>query len=455
MSGVINCVTRKLSTTKSGLRYWEENKELLSRSGFQPGDSISVSYDRGRIEITKDENGKNTVSRKKGDVPVIDIVNKKVSECFGDVKDVLVEMYEGRIVVTLTNLASKASERLIRMKNKIKSKVPLAMASLFMGIGGLDVSIASGLDAQGVCARLAWGNEMDTQIAELSLANNPLWKEGGKLMNMPVQDLDPAELGLEKPDILLAGLPCVGHSSMQTDPNKRGIFHPQAGLLFVDFLRIVYQCNPAVIVIEQSSNFAKDCSNPKDFTAQHAEFYTINRYLQDMGYNIHLKKVMGTEHGCLERRCRTLMVATTEGIEFEMPLPPENLEQKKLGDYLEPFQSIPEKSWSEMAYLSRKTQESSNNFSETLVDEESTQIPVFTATYAKRQPNTPIIKHPHSPELKRLATTQEHARIKGYDESLVAGASMSLGHKALGNSVQKPVFEFYGASLGAAIKGVA
>lgn len=453
MSSILHCITRKLSVTRGCKRYWEENKTLLTSSGFGVGDKFSISYSKGRVELHKDPNGTNTVSKKKQDNPVLDLTNRKLSECFEDVEDVLIELYHNKIIITLTNLASKAAKRLNQIKTRLKKGAPVALASLFMGISGLDHSVAYGLEKSGVPTRLAWGNEIDTQMMELSLQNNPVWSKGAKSFACPIQEFNPESLDLEAPDILLAGLPCIGHSSMQTNPKKRGVYHPTAGLLFIDFLRVVHQSNPAIILIEQSPNFIKHTDNPKDFGSQHADFYCITRYLQELGYTVSYKKVNGHDHGCLEKRVRTLMVATTKGVDFDLPSIQVNpVDIKPLGHYLTDFEQVPSSGWSLMPYLSAKSAEKTNNFGETLVDEDSTTIPVFTATYAKRQPNTPIIKNKTNPTLKRLATPEEHARIKGLPEWFVAGASQTLGHKALGNSVQKPVFEYYGYQLGLALQ---
>lgn len=452
MSAILHCIKRKIKTPKGLKRYWEQNKQLLGASGFSIGDRFNVEYSQGVVVIEKSELGTNKVSHKSGDTPVIDLLNKKMSDSFEGIDSVLVEFYKDKIVLTLSNLASKAAKRLLQIKNRIKNKLPLVTASLFAGIMGLDLAIKDGLKASGIDTRLAWANEYDDKIAELSLKNNPLWKDGAKLLSCSIQELDVKDRQLESPDILMAGLPCIGHSSMQTNPAKRGVYHPSAGLLFVDFLRVVHQSNPAVIIVEQSPNFIKNNDDPKAFGSQNVDHYVIERYLEDLHYSVSYKKVNGHEHGQLEKRERTLLVAVTQGIDFDVtehqPVP---APRKRLGSYLDSFSSIPDSAWSEMPYLAAKTLESSNNFGETLVSEESLTIPVFTATYAKRQPNTPIIKNKNNPSLKRLATPQEHARIKHLPESLVAGANQTIGHKALGNSVQKDVFSFYAKALGLAL----
>jgi DNA (cytosine-5)-methyltransferase 1 len=69
----------------------------------------------------------------------------------------------------------------------------------------------------------------------------------------------------------------------------------------------------------------------------------------------------------------------------------------------------------------------------------------------KRRSTDPFLQHPENPDLLRLFTPAEHARIKGILESLVAGLSGTTAHQLLGQSILPVPFEFVGEKVGYSI----
>lgn len=60
----------------------------------------------------------------------------------------------------------------------------------------------------------------------------------------------------------------------------------------------------------------------------------------------------------------------------------------------------------------------------------------------------PFIKHPKNPDLSRLLTPSEHARVKGIPRKLIDGLSDTIAHEVLGQSVIFPIFEAIGKCFG-------
>ena len=439
-------LTKKLSTARGSRRFWFENSKLLSLAGFEAGTFFNIEYNKDRVVIAASEQGTNRVSIKtKTQTPIIDINNKELTKSLGETKHVSVVLYANKIVVKVLNSAAKVIKRLAKLKEKINLKKSLAVGSLFFGFGGLDMSLAEGFEKAGIKTKLVWANEYDNQVAEHSLNTNPVWLHGGILSNTPIQDLDLNTI--PEIDVLTIGYPCVGHSSFNTNKANRGILHSQAGLLFLHVIGIIQAKNPSIVIMEQSPNFISENVNHESMTAQDVEYYVIKRYLEEAGYDVQVTKVNGHDHSHLELRERMALVAIPPEFGFDARrIRPTSFGPKpQLGEYLTQV-PLDSKAWKAMSYLDRKTAETHNNFKLKISRPEDTIIPVIPATYAKIQPDTPIIKHPEN-DLRRILTVEEHAKIKGY-EGMFEGVSAKFGHRVLGNSVLRNVWVAVGESIG-------
>jgi DNA (cytosine-5)-methyltransferase 1 len=444
-------LTKKLSTARGARRFWFENSKLLKLAGFESGTFFNVKYMRDQVVIVASEHGTNRVSIKtKTQAPIIDINNKQLTKSLGESERVTVALYAKKIIVKVSNSASKVIKRLTNIKQKLNLKKSLAVGAIFFGFGGLDMSLAEGFEKAGVETKLVWANEYDNEVAEHSLNVNPVWRHGGILSNIPIQDLDLNTI--PDIDVLTIGYPCVGHSSFNTNKSNRGIFHKQAGLLFLHVIGIIQAKNPSIVIMEQSPNFISENIDHASMTAQDVEYYVIKRYLEEAGYEVQVTKVNGKEHGHLELRERMAMVALPPEFGFD----PQRIESSsfvskpQLKEYLSDV-PLDSKAWKAMSYLDKKTAEARNGFKLRISKPDDTIIPVIPATYAKIQPDTPIIKHPES-DLRRILTVEEHAKIKGFD-GMFDGVGATFGHRALGNSVLKNVWLAVGESIGHSLVG--
>ena len=75
-----------------------------------------------------------------------------------------------------------------------------------------------------------------------------------------------------------------------------------------------------------------------------------------------------------------------------------------------------------------------------ILDEDSPKLGTLTKGYAKRRSTDPRLRHPSNPELLRQFTPTEHARAKHIPAHLVAGASTTLAHEILGQSIVHSAF---------------
>lgn len=100
----------KLGKTKAGerSRIWLQGTRLI-KAGFTAGHSFGATWSKGKLtltRITKDADEKRTISGKPGS-PIIDIVGKNVTLCFGAVgSHVEVEFQKGSIVIKPTKVTS-------------------------------------------------------------------------------------------------------------------------------------------------------------------------------------------------------------------------------------------------------------------------------------------------------------------------------------------------------------
>jgi DNA (cytosine-5)-methyltransferase 1 len=85
------------------------------------------------------------------------------------------------------------------------------------------------------------------------------------------------------------------------------------------------------------------------------------------------------------------------------------------------------------------------------VDAASISVPTITRGYMKRRSTDPFLRHPENPDLLRLFTPSEHARIKGIPEEFVANLSGTMAHQLLGQSILMKPFLHVGKALGKAI----
>jgi DNA (cytosine-5)-methyltransferase 1 len=206
--------------------------------------------------------------------------------------------------------------------------------------------------------------------------------------------------------------------------------------------------NPAICLIEN----VKEYLNTASMTV-------IRQVLTALGYELSIKVVSGFEMGSLEKRDRMCLVATTPGaclpVDFDQ-LKPIREREAQLSDVLE---DVPEssESWKPYSYLADKEvrdKKAGKGFARQLLTGEEDGCGVIGRGYAKARSTEPFIVAKHNPELSRLLTVREHARVKTIPESMVEGLSDTKAHEVLGQSVIFTVFEAVGELIGRTIRGL-
>ncbi len=164
---------------------------------------------------------------------------------------------------------------------------------------------------------------------------------------------------------------------------------------------------------------------------------------------------VSSEHGgdfwAAKDRVRWCLVAHTKGTTFSFDdIQPKLTVVRKLGELLDSV-APDDPSWREVAYLKEKElrdKDAGKGFSMQYITPDATSVPTIRKGYAKGGSTDPRLRHPDNPDLSRLLTPAEHARIKGVPEQLVEGLSATMAHQELGQGVVYIPFEKVGERMG-------
>jgi DNA (cytosine-5)-methyltransferase 1 len=456
-------INTKIGTAKGGSsRIWLEGQKLIA-AGLRIGTEYFLRKDERnkRLELVQAGDGvtggysKHIVNKRERNgviSPLLEVRTDLISVFFAGCEKVRVAIRAGSIIISALQIDVKIKERVDRLKRKLADKASLAIGSLFMGGGVLDKGLHAGLLAAGVASFIQLGVEIDSNYLDAAIRNNPeLWGPESIAMHSDVRDVCVGE-DLPQLDALFLGLPCTSSSVAGRAKNKN-VFaedHSTAGTLFYDMLSIVQATQPVILVMENVVPFGNT-----------AGMTVIRSVLNSLGYITYEAVLGGAQFGVIEDRKRMVVFAVTKGLSdtpFQFP----NTHPRvvpgvvaKLGDYLE---DVPLDSplWKPFQYLVDKEErdlEAGKTFKRQLVTSESTVIGTIGRGYGKGRSTEPFVVHPLDPNLFRLLTPVEHARVKGVPESVIDGLSATIAQEVLGQGVVLPKFEAVGASIGAYIQG--
>lgn len=443
---------------KRGAPYVYFDGEQAIRAGFSPGQKFSLLIDGEKVVLSANKDGSRTVSAKRNprggsDYPVIDINSKDLSDLFEGMSSIRVVVQQGKVFLLPLATEIKKRERFARIADKMANKEPLAMASLSHGGGVLSHAIHEGLKRAGVQANLAFANEIREDLLQHAIEHNDAWSDDTMAVAMPMQEAaqdDWLLARLPKLECLEMGLPCSGAS--KAGASKRGLSkmedHPEVGHLVFSALMILSKTQPAVVLLENVPEYADSASA------------MILRYqLRDMGYHTHEAILEGKDFGCMENRVRWCLVAVTEGLDFDInQLAPAVTVVRKLGDYLDSSIGPDDPRYRAVGYLKEKMERDAakgNSFAMQTVTAESTSVPTLRKGYQKGGSTDPRLLHPTNPELSRLLTAAEHARVKQVPDHLIEGLSDTVAHQLLGQGILYAPFEAVGHRIGECLRKVA
>lgn len=127
--------------------------------------------------------------------------------------------------------------------------------------------------------------------------------------------------------------------------------------------------------------------------------------------------------------------------------------ESRLGDVLEAV-PLDDERYRTYAYLDTKAKRdraNGNNFAQKILTPEADSVGTIGRGYSKARSTEPLLVHPTNPNLKRLLTPVEHARVKTVPEHLVKRLSNTVAHEVLGQSVVHSAFVAVGLLVGNAL----
>lgn len=192
--------------------------------------------------------------------------------------------------------------------------MPLKIASLFSGCGGLDLGFSGGFAFLGhkydrLDTEIVFANDFD-QDAQRCYNSNPLLvKDGVECLLADIRSIDADDI--PDFDILLAGFPCQPFSNAG---NRGGVEDKRGrGTLFAECERIIAaKANgphrPKAFVFENVRGILSS-KMPDGKTTVPEE---ITKRMKSLGYNICMHLVCASDYGVPQKRFRVLMVGIDE-----------------------------------------------------------------------------------------------------------------------------------------------
>lgn len=436
MSNIQEYEIQKLGWARNAPRFYKQGKRLRL-AGFVPGKRFNavVVQEKGMVVLRLDTAGTNTVSKKDDDTPVVDVNRNDVFQIFQGMDQVRVIVREGEIFIMALATEVRRKERLERLATALAAGEPISVGSVSHGVGVLSHALHQGMASAGVRSSLAFANDIESDYLRQAENANDVWSDKTVPIIAPIQELafdDWAVRSLPPVHLLEGGLPCTAASV--AGRAKKGLEKPEddpnVGHLMVSFLALISRLNPAVVLFENVVAYAN--------TASMAMFRT---QMRDFAYDVHERIVEAREFGALENRKRLIAVAVTRGLEFDFDSIVADMvaesERSCVADVLDP---IPDDApvWSPMQYLKDKEVRDAAKgscFSRQEVHPGDRSVPTITRGYMKRRSTDPMLVNSSNPDLLRLFTPNEHARIKQNPAHLFAGMSATRAHEALGQSV--------------------
>ena len=302
----------------------------------------------------------------------------------------------------------------------------------------------TGLKDSGFTSFLGFGVEIEQKYLECSLKNNPVWSDDSLAVEAPMENVIVGDL--PEVDLFVAGLPCTGASKAGKSKNKlsHAEDHKGAGALFIAFLNIIKQINPAIIVLENVPQYASTAS-----------MAVIRATLDTWGYDLHETVLNGNAMGALENRDRFVMVAVTKGMDCDLrQIVPVRQKESCLAEILDEVSDL-DPVWQNYDYLRIKEindKASGKGFAMQILDGKASSCGTIGRGYAKIRSTEPRVAHPVNPDLMRQLSVKEHAKVKGIPLFLVEGCSDTVAHEILGQSVVFPAFQAVGRYIGKIVR---
>lgn len=443
MTSLTTVLNVTIGESKCVPRIWMEGESLC-----QAGLKIDTLYymkssTKHRIELHEAESGYTgqtfkVSSRTRHGIrrPLMEVRTRLLKEVFEQCAKVRVAIRRGVILITAIQRELNIIERCQRILQKLRAKQPLELCSLFHAGGVMDKAIHHGLALGGLQSYVKIAVEMSKVYLSASLRNNPeLWGPDSIAIQSDIRDLN---WNNQTPacDVLIAGIPCNAASASGKTKNELEFAeeHEDVGSLFIDFLNGVEATNAAIVVVENVPEYQKT-----------AGMAAIRSRLKSLGYNIYEAVLDGNDFGALEKRRRMVMIAVCKGLSVEFnfsDLKTLKTKESALSEVLEYFPHDSDR-WDLFEHLKAKwirDKANGKGFAPQHLSGEEGYCGTIGKGYFKGRSTEPFITHPSTPELLRLLTAEEHARVKGVPCSIIAGEAETVAHEILGQAVIYPKF---------------
>ncbi|MBS91477.1 MAG: DNA (cytosine-5-)-methyltransferase [Rickettsiales bacterium] len=339
----------------------------------------------------------------------------------------------------------------------------LKAIDLFAGAGGLSY----GLSKNGIKVLLA--NEIESDFAETYSLNHPKTK----MLNCDISKVNFKKqiqrLGCQNIDILCGGPPCQGFSTV-----GRKKENDRRNSLFWEFLRVIRETKPKVILFENVSGFKT--------LYKGAAFSTLISELKKYGFETFYDVLDASNFGLPQRRLRTIVVGVMMGKLFTFPKSTHTnddylFEKKKLtlmdaisdlpelksGESKNFYFSKPKNSFQKLMRGDQKTltEHNATNYGEKMkkilslipkngcvlnLPEDLRPKKYFNNVYARldgekicptitRNFGTPSSSRCIHPNQNRALSTREGARIQSFPDNFLFHGSKTSKNLQIGNAV--------------------
>ena len=438
-------------------RIWLEQEVLSILSEI--GNLISLSFSNNTLYGVVSNDGNVLISKRKvkgqnrykplielRDSHCIESLGKTLAELFPLSRKLRVVVKKGVVAIKTALIDLKKLFSINTTKQKVSENKTLSIASFFTGGAILDRGIHRGFAKRGLKTKVELAVERDHRYLDAAITNQPeLFSDDCSLCVSDTRDLFFQKFH-KHIDMFVAGIPCT--ASSPAGRSKKKLQFPEAckdaGSAFVDVLTFININMPTLVLIENERSYKGTAS-----------FAVICNKLEYLGYKITYQVLDSSEYGSFEPRKRVFLIATLfDDFSFNFSNLPKSSNIRTIESICDdvPLDSEKYRTYSYLKEKEIKDKESGKGFSRSLHNGSETVLKnIIRRLYAKSGSCDPFLQHPLHPELSRLFTANEHARLRDVDTTVIRGLNETLAHQILGQSGSYLVFELLAIELANAI----
>lgn len=310
---------------------------------------------------------------------------------------------------------------------------PLKVASLFAGIGGIDLAFEE------AGFKLSWANEIDKDACT-TMSNN--FKHN--IINSDIKALDK----VQKADVVVGGFPC---QSFSIAGYRKGL-DDERGAIFFDMVRIIDNIKPKAIMLENVKNLLT-----------HNEGQSIQiiiKELEKIGYSVKYKILNTCDYSYLPQNRERLYIVGFRDHKLldDFKYPEKVKKQLPIRDFLDNDVDDVYYYNKTKIYPELKSKITSKDtcyqWRRRYVRENKSNLcPTLTANMGTGGHNVPLILDDKG--IRKL-TPRECFRLQGFSNNFVLPKNMARSklYKQAGNSVSVPVVSKIASSMYNALYGL-